>query len=113
MRKVLLFLGIMAVVVVAGLLIPALTTVVFGGKGLNIDIVTFANHMFLFSFIPSTVGGLVILFRFFSFSRKVKKTHPDYEVEEDERIIELDTRWDYALLISGIILTFFSYLLVA
>ncbi len=112
MRRTLKFLGIAAAAIAAGMIVAVFIALVAGANAFNLDRILLGNWVFIVSFVFSIIGGIVILYRFVSFSRKVKKNRTDEEVEEDERIIETDVRWDYAILLAGVVLLMISYYLV-
>lgn len=104
MNKILKNLKISLLIILGGLIVPGLLSIIF--SGFRINIVSIVSFEFFVGIIIAIIGGIMIVYNFSVFRKKVIKTPIDREVEEEEVALAVD--WDNVLFYSGIIIVIAS-----
>lgn len=104
MNKILKNLKISLLIILGGLIVPALLSIIF--SGFRINIVSIVSFEFFVGIIIAIIGGIMIVYNFSVFRKKVIKTPIDREVEAEEVALAVD--WDNVLFYSGIIIVIAS-----
>ncbi len=100
MNKRLETLKISIIIILGGMIIPALLSIIF--SGFKINLISIINFEFFIGLLVSTIGGIMIVGGYSRFRKKVLKTPVDREVEENEHKDRI--RWDYLLFITGLVI---------
>lgn len=100
MNKFLKNLKIALLIILGGLIIPAILSIIF--SGFRIDIVSIVSFVFFVGIIIAVVGGILIVYNYSEFRKKVLKTPVDIEVEEEEEPDKVD--WPNVLFYSGVVI---------
>lgn len=100
MNKRLETLKISLIIILGGMIIPALLSIIF--SGFKINLISIINFEFFIGLLVATIGGLMIVGGYSRFRKKVLKTPVDREVEENEYKDRI--RWDYLLFITGLVI---------
>jgi hypothetical protein len=103
MNKLLKNLKISLLIILGGLLVPALLSIIF--SGFRVNIVSIVSFEFFVGIISAIIGGILIVYNYSMFRKKVLKTPIDREVETEETPI-ID--WANVLFYSGIIIVIAS-----
>jgi hypothetical protein len=103
MNKLLKNLKISILIILGGLLVPALLSMIF--SGFRVNIVSIVSFEFFVGIISAIIGGILIVYNYSMFRKKVLKTPIDREVETEETPI-ID--WANVLFYSGIIIVIAS-----
>lgn len=89
-----------ALLIVGGIVLPALLSIIF--SGFRVNIVSIVSFEFFVGIIMAVIGGILIVYDFARFRKKVLKTPIDREVAEDEEQWNID--WPHVLFFSGVII---------
>lgn len=100
MNKVLKHLKISLLIIVGGLIVPALLSIIF--SGFKINIVSIVSFEFFVGIIIAVIGGILIVYDYSVFRKKVLKTPIDFEVTGEEEPEKID--WTNILFYSGVII---------
>lgn len=100
MNKFLKNLKISLLIILGGLVIPALLSIIF--SGFRINIVSIVSFEFFVGIITAVIGGILIAYDYSIFRKKVLKTPIDLEVDEDTKNESID--WSNVLFGSGVII---------
>jgi hypothetical protein len=103
MNKLLKNVKISLLIILGGLLVPALLSIIF--SGFRVNIVSIVSFEFFVGIISAIIGGILIVYNYSMFRKKVLKTPIDREVETEETPI-ID--WANVLFYSGIIIVIAS-----
>jgi hypothetical protein len=103
MNKLLKNLKISLLIILGGLLVPALLSIIF--SGFRVNIVSIVSFEFFVGIISAIIGGILIVYNYSMFRKKVLKTPIDREVEAEEAPI---VDWANVLFYSGIIIVIAS-----
>lgn len=104
MNKLLKNLKISLLIIIGGLIVPALLSIIFSSFRTNI--VSIVSFEFFVGIIIAVVGGILIAYDYSVFRKKVLSTPIDREVEEKEDAPAVD--WANVLFYSGIIIVIAS-----
>jgi hypothetical protein len=86
-------------IILGGIILPALLSIIFSGFRFNM--VSIVSFEFFVGIIMAIIGGILIVYDFSQFRSKVIKTPIDLEVSEDEQA-KID--WPHVLFFSGVII---------
>lgn len=100
MRGILKNLKISLLIILGGMILPALLSIIF--TGFRINIVSIVSFEFFVGIAIAVVGGIMIAYNYSMFRKKVLKTPMDRDVESDEVPEAID--WPNVLFYSGIII---------
>ena len=100
MKGILKNLKVALLIILGGMIIPALLSIVF--SGFKVNIVSIVSFEFFVGIITAVVGGILIAYNYSVFRKKVLRTPMDLEVERDEEPEKVD--WPNVLFYSGIII---------
>jgi hypothetical protein len=103
MNKLLKNVKISLLIILGGLLVPALLSIIF--SGFRVNIVSIVSFEFFVGIISAIIGGILIVYNYSMFRKKVLKTPIDREVEVEEAPI---VDWANVLFYSGIIIVIAS-----
>lgn len=84
-------------IVLGGMLIPALLSIIFSGFRFNL--ISVVNYEFVVGALIAMVGGVLIITDFSKFKKRVMKTPIDLELEDDAD--ENKINWSYLLFFTG------------
>lgn len=104
MNKFLKNLKIALLIIFGGLIVPALLSIII--SGFKINIVSIVSFEFFVGIILAILGGILIVYNFSVFRKKVIGTPIDREVQEEEALLEID--WSNVMFYSGIIIVITS-----
>lgn len=104
MYKILKNLKISLLIIIGGLLVPALLSIIF--SGFRIYIVSIVSFEFYVGIIIAIIGGILIVYDYSVFRKKVLHTPIDLELQEDDRGDKVD--WPNVMFYSGIIIVIAS-----
>lgn len=96
-----------AMIILGGLLIPALLSIIFSGFQFNV--VSIVSFQFFVGLIIALVGGIMIIYDFFRYRGKVLRTPTDLEVDNEVDTTKMD--WRYVLLCTGLIIVVIAFAL--
>lgn len=102
MNKLLKVLKISLTIILAGMLIPALLSIVF--SGFKVNLISIVNFEFFTGLIIALVGGVMIVAGYSRFKKKVLKTPVGREIENDNDKDKDQINWDYILFCTGVII---------
>lgn len=88
MNKLLKNLKISLLIILGGLIVPALLSIIF--SGFKINIVSIVSFEFFVGIIIAVIGGITIAYDYSVFRKKVIKTPIDLAVKSDEDPEKLD-----------------------
>ncbi len=100
MKGILKNLKISLLIILGGMIVPALLSIIF--TGFRINIVSIVSFEFFIGIAIAVVGGILIAYNYSIFRKKVLKTPIDRDVERDETPDAID--WPNVLFYSGIII---------
>jgi hypothetical protein len=100
MNKVLKNLKISTLIILGGLIVPAILSIIF--SGFRINIVSMVSFQFFVGIIIAVVGGILIVYNYSVFRKKVMGTPADIEVEDEKDPDKAD--WPNILFYSGVVI---------
>ncbi|MDF2533132.1 MAG: hypothetical protein K0Q65_2713 [Clostridia bacterium] len=100
MNKFLKSLKISLLIILGGLVVPALLSIIF--SGFRVNIVSIVSFEFFVGIIIAVTGGILIAYDNSALRKKVLKTPLDQEVEEDKEPDKMN--WSYVLFCSGLVI---------
>lgn len=100
MNKLLKVLKISLTIILAGMLIPALLSIIF--SGFKVNLISIVNFEFFTGLMIALVGGVMIVVGYSRFRKKVLKTPVGSEIEADEDKEKIN--WPYLLFLSGLVI---------
>ena len=100
MKKFLKNLKISLLIILGGLIVPALLSIIF--SGFRINIVSIVSFEFFVGIIMAIIGGILITYDYSVFRKKVIKTPIGLEVKAEEGQEKLE--WSNLLFYSGILI---------
>jgi hypothetical protein len=97
MNKLLRILKISLIIILGGMLVPALLSIIF--SGFRINLISIVNFEFVVGALIAMTGGVLVVTDFSKFKKRVMKTPIDMELENDED--ENKINWSYLLFFTG------------
>ncbi|MDF2839555.1 MAG: hypothetical protein K0Q99_326 [Clostridia bacterium] len=91
-------LKISMLIVLGGIILPALLSIIFSGFQFNI--ISIVSFEFFVGIIMAVIGGILIVYDFSQHRKKVLRTPIDLEVSVDETWGKID--WPHVLFFSGV-----------
>jgi uncharacterized membrane protein len=93
-----------AVITAAGTILPTLAALLV--YGFSINCFAISNYIFTIGMFTAAAGGVWSILPFFRFKSKLRKTKIGEKVEVQTRE---GLRWEYILMVSGVIIIVISY----
>lgn len=93
-----------AAITAAGTILPTLAALLV--YGFSINSFAISNYIFVIGMLTAVAGGIWSILPFFRFKSKLRKTKFGEEVEAEKRG---GLRWEYILMVSGVIIIVISY----
>lgn len=93
-----------AVIAITGAILPTLAALLV--YGFSVNNFAISNYIFTFGILIAVAGGVWSILPFFMLKSKLRKTKMGEEVEVQERE---GLRWEYILMVSGVIIIVVSY----
>lgn len=100
MNKLIKNVKISLLIILGGLLVPALLSIIF--SGFRINIVSIVSFEFFVGIISAVIGGILIVYDYSIFRKKVLRTPIDREVSKEDDAEKVD--WPNVLFYSGVII---------
>jgi hypothetical protein len=100
MNKVLKNLKISMLIILGGLIVPAILSIIF--SGFRINVVSMVSFQFFVGIIIAVVGGILIVYNYSAFRKKIMGTPADIEVEDEKDPDKAD--WSNILFYSGVVI---------
>lgn len=118
MNKRLKVLKISLIIILGGMLIPALLSIIF--SGFKINLISIVNFEFFAGLLIATIGGIMVVSSYSRFKKKLLKTPLNKKIDEDENADENENEnededknkekekidWSYLLFVTGLIIMF-------